>query len=186
VRRERMAECVVCADEHEKTEMLVLPCEHAYCASEDCLHAPFRRALREKQPFRCCDRVDIDLAAEHFDAAFVADYKLMLLERDTPNPLYCSVPACSRFIVPASIKGGVGTCPACSVRTCAFCRLAEHGGVCREDAEGQRVRALARAAGWKVCPNCQAVVERNAGCLHMTCRCGTEFCYSCNALYSQC
>jgi hypothetical protein len=149
--------------------------------------APFRLALREKQPFRCCgNRVDIDLAAEHFDEDFIADYKLMLLELDTPNPLYCSAATCSRFIVPASIGGGVGTCPECRVRTCEFCRQAEHRGVCTADVEGQRVRELARSQGWKVCPNCQSVVERSRGCLHMTCRCGTEFCYSCNALYSVC
>jgi hypothetical protein len=36
-RRERMADCVVCAEEFEKTDMLMLPCEHAYCTGEDCL-----------------------------------------------------------------------------------------------------------------------------------------------------
>jgi hypothetical protein len=129
---------------------------------------------------------DIDDAADHFEDAFVADYKAMLLERDTPNPLYCSAPTCSAFIVPAAIRGGVGACPRCPVRTCTFCRLAEHSGVCTTDADGQRVRDLAQTKGWKTCPNCKSLVERNDGCLHMTCRCGTEFCYNCNALHSQC
>jgi signal transduction histidine kinase len=34
-RKERMAECVVCSEEFEKEDLLMLPCEHAYC--EDCL-----------------------------------------------------------------------------------------------------------------------------------------------------
>jgi hypothetical protein len=31
----------------------------------------------------------------------------------------------------------------------------------------------------KMCPTCGMVIERNGGCDHMTCRCGTHFCYVC-------
>lgn len=35
----------------------------------------------------------------------------------------------------------------------------------------------------KVCPGCHADVHRTKGCNHMTCRCGTEFCYKCGSGY---
>ncbi|KAF9392473.1 hypothetical protein CPB97_001116 [Podila verticillata] len=33
--------------------------------------------------------------------------------------------------------------------------------------------------GWKVCFRCGAVVERMSGCVHITCMCRNEFCYTC-------
>lgn len=29
------------------------------------------------------------------------------------------------------------------------------------------------------CPSCNHLIQRNGGCLHMTCRCGTDFCATC-------
>ena len=39
IRKEMMAECAVCADEYEKTDMAILPCSHAYCKTVDCLQS---------------------------------------------------------------------------------------------------------------------------------------------------
>ncbi|KAF8244342.1 hypothetical protein K440DRAFT_559065 [Wilcoxina mikolae CBS 423.85] len=185
IRRERMAECIACGDEFEKTAMLITTCNHAY--GGDCLQAAFRLALKSKEPFACCGRrVDIGLAARHFDSKFVASYRLLQLERDTPNPLYCSVAICSAFIVPSAIRGDEGTCGTCKVKTCRHCRKAAHSGVCSADKDGQETRALANKMGWKECPRCNQIVDRRSGCLHMTCKCGGEFCYSCGKLYSEC
>lgn len=40
--------------------------------------------------------------------------------------------------------------------------------------------------GWKVCFQCGAVVERMSGCVHMTCMCRTEFCYTCLRPWKTC
>ena len=151
------------------------------------MKAPFNIALKDKKPFTCCNqRVDINLAQAHISPDFLASYALMLLEFDTPNPLYCSTPKCSTFIPPASIKGDTGTCTKCAADTCRYCKKPSHSGICTEDKEGQTLRDLAKQKGWKECPKCKRFVERNTGCLHMTCKCLTEFCYSCGRLYSQC
>jgi len=114
---------------------------------------------------------------------FVSSYELMLLELDTPNPLYCPTASCSTFIPPAQIVANVGTCRKCAATVCGHCKGPSHSGVCAEDTEGQKVRNLAKAAGWMECPNCKHIVERYDGCLHMTCKCNTHFCYNCGSLY---
>ncbi|OAQ24787.1 hypothetical protein K457DRAFT_129497 [Linnemannia elongata AG-77] len=40
--------------------------------------------------------------------------------------------------------------------------------------------------GWKVCNRCGAVVERLSGCVHMTCVCRNEFCYTCRKTWRTC
>ena len=35
------------------------------------------------------------------------------------------------------------------------------------------------------CPRCSHVIQRNGGCLHMTCRCGSDFCAACKLFLSQ-
>ena len=47
----------------------------------------------------------------------------------------------------------------------------------RGDAE---LRGLASREGWRACPRCLHLIERNGGCDHMTCsRCRCSFCYVC-------
>ena len=45
---------------------------------------------------------------------------------------------------------------------------------------------LAEEEGWKRCFNCQALVEHREACQHMTCRCGTQFCYVCGLRWRTC
>ena len=35
----------------------------------------------------------------------------------------------------------------------------------------------------KKCPKCAVWIMKNAGCNHITCRCGAEFCYTCGKVY---
>ena len=48
------------------------------------------------------------------------------------------------------------------------------------------VLALAKRTGWARCPGCANMVELTHGCFHMTCRCGTQFCYACSARWRTC
>ena len=147
----------------------------------------FKNAIKDKKPFSCCrQRVDIGLAARHLDATFIKSYKLLELELDTPHPLYCSQPRCSKFIVPSAIQGGAGACSTCGALTCRYCRKSNHTGVCADDEDGLKFRALGKAKGWKECPGCGAMVDKIDGCLHMVCDCGAEFCYSCGDRYNNC
>ncbi|OJA08840.1 hypothetical protein AZE42_12703 [Rhizopogon vesiculosus] len=57
---------------------------------------------------------------------------------------------------------------------------------CTPDTETERVLTLSRASGWLNCPGCAQMTELNMECFHMTCRCRTEFCYVCSALWKSC
>ncbi len=38
--------------------------------------------------------------------------------------------------------------------------------------------------GWKPCPTCKEMIEKEDGCDHMQCECGHEFCYQCGRSYT--
>jgi hypothetical protein len=130
--------------------------------------------------------VPIDLAAPFLPAQFVTTYKAKILELATPNPIYCAAPGCSTFIPTSGIKGDMSTCLACSFVTCRLCKNPEHRGLCPPDKNGKKLLDLASNKNWRQCRRCNVVVERDEGCLHITCTCGHEFCYSCGGLWSQC
>ncbi|KAI8883511.1 hypothetical protein K501DRAFT_184309, partial [Backusella circina FSU 941] len=48
----------------------------------------------------------------------------------------------------------------------------------------ENVMLTAEKENWSRCPTCKHMVEKNNGCNHITCRCGTQFCYRCGSLYS--
>lgn len=140
----------------------------------------FKSAYKSRTPFKCCSTtIPTYTVQRHLSQSFITKYNLMVLELSTPQPKYCSSRSCNKFIPPNKIKGPIATCPSCRTRTCVSCLKKEHSGVCAEDKEGKAVEALAKRKGWKQCPQCSWILERTEGCLHMTCKCGAEWCYSC-------
>ena len=37
---------------------------------------------------------------------------------------------------------------------------------------------IEKGTAFQKCPGCKNIVERTRGCPHMSCSCGTQFCYS--------
>jgi hypothetical protein len=58
--------------------------------------------------------------------------------------------------------------------------------VCQADKEGLLVKEMAKKNGWKTCPPCGFVVERMERCLHMTCKCKLQWCWSCLSKWKDC
>ena len=204
-RRERLRPCSVCMDENDVNLMVQVPCSHWYCRA--CLkgmkHPPWPLAnsihaysldgieasFASRSRFQCCQQhVPVTLVAELLPDGFIARYELMVLEQTTVNPTYCANVACGSFIPPTNYHGpDLARCDQCHRETCRHCRTRDHAGRgCTSDTATDQVRALAAIVGWKTCPNCQNMVERADGCLHMSCRCGAEFCYRCGGLWSVC
>jgi hypothetical protein len=65
-------------------------------------------------------------------------------------------------------------------QTCNRCMSAWHVGPCEDEAAAMdpETRAVMLATS-KTCPGCHTLVEKTAGCNHMTCRCGQHFCWRC-------
>ncbi|CAK9134217.1 unnamed protein product [Ilex paraguariensis] len=103
---------------------------------------------------------------------------------------YCPFKDCSALLV--NDTDGVireSECPICRRLFCAQCSVPWHSGIgceefqrLNEDERGREdlmVRELARDRNWMRCPCCKFYMEKNEGCLHMTCRCKFQFCYAC-------
>jgi hypothetical protein len=129
----------------------------------------------------------MDTAARFLPPTFASSYQDLVLELATPSPTYCSNASCSAFIPPASIKADTATCPRCRTNTCKACRGREHPGViCAGDVNGLKLLGLASSKKWQQCPHCKTLMEKKSGCLHMTCRCGTQSCYNCGGIWDSC
>ena len=190
--------CVICQDPIHGTEVRA-PCGHHY--DPGCMLDLFRSAITDESLFppRCC-RQNIPLYSVRplLSAEIVEQFTEKQRELSTFRRVYCSNPRCSRFLGP--VTQGWATrplsCPAsgCGARTCSGCRRSLPTKIswnnilhdCRVDDADSRVIDMGRAAQWAQCPSCDQMIELAYGCFHITCRCRTEFCYLCRALWKTC
>merc|ERR1712048_208594 len=76
-------------------------------------------------------------------------------------------------------------CPRCQQAICFKCRSEWHEGMsCLQyqfcaSKHVDEVTKFCRKINWMRCFQCGHVVEKKAGCNHMTCICGHQFCYLC-------
>lgn len=194
LRRARLRECAVCMEEADMDVMVQVPCLHWYCVEDLDSRSPsyvafrvvltdagaFQNAFEERRAFQCC-RQDVPIAMlPILQPDFQWRYEYMVLEQRTPNPVYCANRNCGFFIPPENYdEYDAVVCPFCNQPTCRICRQPGHDGVCPEDIDMQTTVGLAQRRGWRRCPNCRNMVEKIAGCNHMSCRCGGHFCYVC-------
>lgn len=75
-------------------------------------------------------------------------------------------------------------CPECARAYCAACGNFDHTpDPCPPPKDGTD-KWLAKKT--KRCPKCKEAIEKNAGCNHMTCRCGHQWCWLCLGNYPNC
>ncbi|KAG1888519.1 hypothetical protein F4604DRAFT_956255 [Suillus subluteus] len=185
-------DCVICQDPIFGAEVRA-PCGHFY--DIDCITNLFQSATRDESlyPPRCCrQNIPLPQVRSHLTQEVLAEFTLKAQEFGTMKRVYCVAPACSRFLGPLheGFFTKVFTCPSltCTTTTCGKCRGRYEGYThsCTTDAETEQVLTLSQASGWARCPGCAQMIELNMGCFHMTCRCRTEFCYLCKALWKSC
>jgi len=176
-------------------------CEHHYC--KDCFEEYIKVAINDGQPFKACPaegckeilapKLCYDLFGNNEE--MYSKYKRFLLQNivDTScNLLWCSGMECSNTIHLLKMKKSDNTllnirCP-CGYCFCFACRNVAHrplkcdqfakwrGAVGKEDVSNY---------SWilensKPCPKCRVNIEKNHGCMHMTCaKCSHEFCWLC-------
>ncbi|KAK1640818.1 IBR finger domain-containing protein [Colletotrichum phormii] len=189
-RREKKTTCDSCSNTYTLSAVAQLPCKHNYC--RDCLRTLFELSLTDESLFppRCCKLpipVDRGNARALLSSKLVGEFRAKEIEFSTPNRTYCHRPTCSRFIPMEFIRADVGTCPQCRHQTCTMCKGAEHGNQdCAQDTLTQALLEVAAANGWQRCFSCRRIVELDHGCYHMTCPCGSQFCYLCGLQWKTC
>ncbi|CAM6127735.1 unnamed protein product [Calypogeia fissa] len=125
--------------------------------------------------------------------------------------VYCPFPGCSALMCrtdenktniyaassstssPRRPKIGSAECMECHRLFCVECHVPWHADLtCQEyqnlppderDAEDRKIFQLAKDEKWRRCSKCRSLIILAAGCVHMTCRCGNEFCYTCGTNY---
>ncbi|XP_072104699.1 cullin-9 isoform X2 [Mobula birostris] len=132
-----------------------------------------------------------------FDSEIAAKYSKTLLRgyvECCSNLTWCTNPqGCDQILCKEGI-GSVGTCSKCCWSSCFSCNFPEahypascsHMSQWMDDGgyyEGMTMEAqskhLAKLIS-KRCPSCHAQIEKNEGCLHMTCaKCNHGFCWRC-------
>ncbi|KAA8528411.1 hypothetical protein F0562_035766 [Nyssa sinensis] len=189
--------CEICLENKETWQMFRNEsCSHSFCY--DCTSKHIVAKIEGNTELITCPGVDCKSELD-FNACrlmipndILARWdeslcKSMILESQI---LYCPFMDCSAMLVDDSGEVIRETkCPLCQRSFCALCRVPWHlEFTCEEfqklnvkekGGEDEMVEELAKKKSWRKCPHCKYYVEKTEGCLHITCRCGYEFCYRC-------
>ena len=196
-------ECTSCFDEFpaKSSEVHVLPCRHSYC--RPCLATLISTAVQSEATFppKCClTPIPLQTIVKALTTPTEKEaYKEKAAEYALPSEKrwYCPNATCGRWISPKKLRSFTWhgerwfSCPHCEVRVCGLCRGVTHEnngvyGECPQDFGLRQTLEISEAEGWQRCYKCHTMVELANGCRHITCRCGAQFCYVCNARWRTC
>jgi hypothetical protein len=174
--------CPVCLNEAAYPERL--SCGHAYCPG--CLNSLLTAVMDSKRfPIVCIgnDATCNAPIALPFIRLFLPQYtfKRLLeaaftsyLEQNPMQFQHCQTSGCRQTHRLQTSKAVVVSCPSCLVEKCSRCG-AEHVGITCEEHQSRKEERqfieLARTKGYRRCPHCEVLVEKNGGCDNMFCRC---------------
>ncbi|KAG1827426.1 uncharacterized protein BJ212DRAFT_1494224 [Suillus subaureus] len=173
-------ECIICGDPVRRSQIFNAPCSHFYCRG--CLVNLVEASTRDEtlHPVRCYQK---PLPIANFLLLLPSDLQSHFQDKSaefaTPpaSRIYCPNQTCSKFLGSSSGRRSEIEC------SCGTPHLYED---CAENAQTSAIKSLVSQMGWQTCPGCHAIVELWQGCYHMTCRCSTQFCYLCAALWKTC
>lgn len=198
--------CEICCERKEKDQMFKIEsCVHSFCS--DCITKHVATKIQVGVISRAtCPGLDCKSVLEYDACRPVLPKEVLELWEealcqeliDASQRFYCPFKDCSAMLVYENDGETViseSECPFCHRLFCAQCYVPWHPGVnCEEyqrlnvderSREDLMVRELAKEKKWSRCPHCKYYVERTEGCPHMTCRCQFQFCYGCEAEWTQ-
>merc|ERR1719238_513968 len=192
--------CELCMEDVDFGETFALSCKHRFCKSCFAEHID---AAERNSVFRRCPKGECGLAIGAPAAQQVlppeqyTKYMNWILERfvTASNRLkYCPTPGCGAVVVNSDLATYPEvTCGSCVKRWCFNCTEEPHRPAnCdqvlawKEKGDDSDLTALWIKANTKKCPRCNKVINKDAGCQHMTCdRCKHQFCWLCMRPYSE-
>ncbi|KFA64210.1 hypothetical protein S40285_00820 [Stachybotrys chlorohalonatus IBT 40285] len=187
---ESISECVSCLDEFPARGMIRVPC-HQYCS--DCFIRLVSAAVQNEQqwPPKCClNPIPFRTVLRVVPSGLKKTFQERSQEWNLPvsERVYCNRSDCGLWIQPDKISHAMrqGRCDRGHL-TCTLCRGESHGqNECPQDRDIDLTNQLADEEGWRRCYSCHALVEHSEACQHMTCRCGSQFCYVCGERWRTC
>lgn len=208
-RPDEVLECPVCMDDFRAADSFALPCGHRFCS--ECWKGHLAVKVDEGPGCifttcmapKCSSVVHEDafkrmLSAERF--AKFSKYVLRSFVDDNKTVKWCPSPDCTHCIRCERIGRSEAVVCACGFRFCFSCAdydVGDHMPASCDQVEEWRQKASDESenvnwmiANTKKCPKCRSPIEKNGGCMHMTCRknaggCGHDFCWLCRGPWSE-
>ncbi|KAF5773273.1 putative transcription factor C2H2 family [Helianthus annuus] len=204
ISQEKLDNCVLCLEDKSIDQFLSAEgCTHryCYCCVKQHVEVKLLNGVLPKCPHGGCkSELKIESCEKFLTPKFTEMMRQLLKEDSIPvaEKVYCPYPKCSTLMSktealrhPRSVYGyGARTCYKCHGNFCVYCRVPWHENITCDEykrrnstslVDESKLKNLAARNIWWQCIKCEHVIELAAGCYHMTCRCGYEFCYTCGA-----
>lgn len=200
----KLENCVICSDDKFTDQFFTIDnCKHKYCFSCMKQHVEVKllHGIVPKCPHEGCElELKVESCEIFMTPKLIEMMKHRIKEASIPvtEKVYCPYPKCSALMSKSQLsklprfinENGARTCFKCHGDFCVNCRVPWHKNMnCAEYkrrnptplVEESKLKNLAARNLWRQCIKCKHMIELIAGCYHMTCRCGYEFCYTCGA-----
>lgn len=190
--------CGICFETMEETELLGVACGHKYCRAcwKGFLHASIEEGpkcltMRCPEP-GCSAYVPKSFVQQEVRGAHLRHYKSFWnrsMVEESPTLKWCPGPNCERAVCCSATSTetldimcdcGHSFCWGCleEAHRPVLCKTV-HKWLVKNSAESENLTWI--LANSKPCPKCKRPIEKNQGCMHMTCSapCRHEFCWLC-------
>lgn len=198
-------QCLICFETFTRSDMREGACHHAFC--KDCWKSYVCTAIEGgptcldlRCPLPACKAcVPESIVREVGSAAHLAKYdrfKIRTFVEDNRNMSWCTGAGCDNAIecvVDRAPDEPLDVICSCGATFCFNCKEEAHRPVLCEtvrqwitknSAESENMNWI--LANTKPCPKCHRPIEKNQGCMHMTCsQCKYEFCWLCQSAWSE-
>lgn len=190
--------CSICFSEYELKEFAFLSCIHGFCRA--CLKMMITTKIKDgKLENLYCPNIDDEgnnckhrltheevrlFIGEHDLFSKYERLQLHQTLNQTKDCRWCPRPGCETAMFGDTLTPMM-TCPKCEMKFCFNCKTSEwHPGTTCEmfqQWKKENSQADAKFENWKnknttPCPECKSSIEKNGGCMHMTClNCKHEF-----------
>jgi len=199
--------CLICFDTLSASETFALNCGHRYC--RDCWKGYLEVKIKDgaacvmaRCPSPKCRAIVHEQAYKKLISPQLYErYNIFLLRSfvdDNTQIKWCPAPGCTNAIKCERINRKQPVkcaCGFCFCFRCADSEIGDHNPVICEHLEKWLQKASDESenvkwmiANTKRCPKCRSPIEKNGGCMHMTCRiasCGFEFCWLCRGPWTE-
>ncbi|KAL0436868.1 UNVERIFIED_CONTAM: hypothetical protein Sradi_0394700 [Sesamum radiatum] len=200
--------CVICLEDKNISQIFpVDDCMHRYCFSCMKQHVEVKllHGMLPTCPHEGCkSKLKIDSCSKFLTPRLIEIMNQRIKEASIPvtEKVYCPYPKCSALMSKSEVleysksalegaaRSGARNCIKCNGCFCIDCKVPWHNNMTCSDyksknpyphPEEAKLKNLAATNLWRQCVKCNHMIELAAGCYHMTCRCGYEFCYTCGA-----
>ncbi|QCD88444.1 probable E3 ubiquitin-protein ligase ARI7 [Vigna unguiculata] len=195
--------CGICFENYPRARIEMASCGHPYCIS--CWEGYISTSISDGPGclmLRCPDPTCgaavgqdmISLLKSDEDKQKYARYLLRSYIEDNKKSKWCPAPGCEYAVTfDAGSGGNYDVSCLCSYSFCWNCTEEAHRPVdcgtvakwiLKNSAESENMNWI--LANSKPCPKCKRPIEKNQGCMHMTCTppCKYEFCWLCLGVWS--